>query len=249
MSKTSYKKILAKQRRITKRTNLFISKHKVLANIGMAVFVLLLFLAVSGIPSKIINSSYVSKLLSKNNSISSNFGTNVDRGTSNMKVCNANDAHCLGTDNNTPDLVKTNQTNNNTSNDSKNYGSYYIPPVCTTTAIPYSTSYKDASYMDVGQTSSYGGIDGWTKICTADSKGWKPTDITDPPFDKVVYSGTRQSTPATPPANSQNYNAKLKCDSDYNRAMAQIANANAGDSSAVAAVQQAYGSCLRNAGF
>ncbi len=80
MSKASYKKILAKQRRITKRTNLFISKHKVLANIGMAVFVLLLFLAVSGMPSKIINSSYVSKLLGKNNSISSNVGTNVDRG-------------------------------------------------------------------------------------------------------------------------------------------------------------------------
>jgi hypothetical protein len=253
MSKAIHKKILAKQSRITKKSKQFISKHKILANVGMVLFALLLFLAVSGMSAKIINSSYVSKLLGKNNSISSN--VDVSKGTSNIKVCMANDTKCLGNDNSThasapdpvaspaPAPVKTSQQNNNSSN--------YIPPICTKTAIPYSTSYQNASYMNVGQTFSSGGTNGWKETCTADSDGFKPTDITIPPVNQIIYVGTRQPATLPPPTTTPppNYVARDKCVSDYNSAMAQISNAGAGDSSAVAVVQNAYSQCLRNAGF
>jgi uncharacterized protein YkwD len=67
----------------------------------------------------------------------------------------------------------------------------YVAPVCTKIPIPYSTTYVDASYMDVGQTSSSGGIDGYTNTCTADSTGYQPPDYTISPINKTVYTGTR----------------------------------------------------------
>lgn len=70
----------------------------------------------------------------------------------------------------------------------------YTAPVCTKTLIPYQTNYVDDPYLDVGQTTSYGGYDGSTETCTADSTGYKPPDLTIPPLDKTVNVGTRTSS-------------------------------------------------------
>jgi hypothetical protein len=139
-------------------------------------------------------------------------------------------------------------------NNSTNYESNYMPyiaPVCTTTALPYSTSYQDVSYMDVGQTSFLGGRDGYKTTCTESSTGYKPADLTIQPYNKVVYVGTRQptATPSPTYSPSPNYAAKSTCDNQYAQVMAAIANGNAGSSSAVGMAQYAYGQCLRNAGF
>ena len=72
MSKSTYQNILAQQRRITKRTNLFISQHNKLVNIGMAVFFLLLLFVATGLPSKITRSIHDSKPTNKTSTISSN---------------------------------------------------------------------------------------------------------------------------------------------------------------------------------
>ena len=61
MSKSTYKNIRAQQRRITKRTNLFISQQNKLVNIGMAVFFLLLLSVATGLPTKITRSIHGSK--------------------------------------------------------------------------------------------------------------------------------------------------------------------------------------------
>ena len=239
MSKSTYQNILAQQRRVIKRTNRFISQHNKLVNIGMAVFFLLLLFVATGLPSKITRSVHDSKPTNKASTISSN----AQKATIDKKTPAA------------APPTPTNQPSYNNPNSSTNYKSDYIAPVCTRTVLPYSTSYQDVSYMDVGQTSSLGGTDGWTRTCTADSLGWKPTDITYPPYDKVVYVGTRQPATAPTPtptptySPSQNYAAKNTCDAQYAQAMAMILNGNAGNSSATVMVQNAYSQCLRNAGF
>ena len=72
MSKSTYQNIRAQQRRITKRTNLFISQHNKLVNIGMAVFFLLLLFVATGLPSKITRSIQGSKPTNEASTISSN---------------------------------------------------------------------------------------------------------------------------------------------------------------------------------
>ena len=72
MSKSTYQNIRAQQRRITKRTNLFISQHNKLVNIGMAVFFLLLLCVATGLPSKITRSIQGSKPTNEASTISSN---------------------------------------------------------------------------------------------------------------------------------------------------------------------------------
>ncbi len=76
----------------------------------------------------------------------------------------------------------------------------YVASVCTKIPIPYKTIYKDASYMYTDETSSYGGYEGFTNSCTADSTGYKPTDYTIQPIDKTVLVGTkpRPVPPTTP---------------------------------------------------
>lgn len=68
----------------------------------------------------------------------------------------------------------------------------YVASVCKKTPIPYKTITKEANYMEVGQTDSYGGFDGYTETCTPDSTGYKPPDITINPIDKTVLIGTKQ---------------------------------------------------------
>lgn len=78
----------------------------------------------------------------------------------------------------------------------------YIEPVCTRSVVPYQTKYISVSYMDVGQTSEFGGINGYAETCTASSSGYTPTPITMPAMDKTVSVGTRvkATTYTTQPA-------------------------------------------------
>jgi len=248
MSKSTYQNMLAQQRRITKRTNLFISHHNKLVNIGMVVFFLLLLFVATGLPSKITRSIHGSKPTNTISSSADNSITispNKDNSVINIKTPASTATPAAAPP--TP----TNQPSYNNPNSSTNYKSDYIAPVCTRTVLPYSTSYQDVSYMDVGQTSSLGGTDGWTQTCTADSTGWKPTDITYSPYNKVVYVGTRQ--PATVPtptySPSPNYAAKSTCDYQYQGFLNALGNTGAGSSSAVQMGAYAYSQCLRNAGF
>lgn len=66
----------------------------------------------------------------------------------------------------------------------------YVAPVCTKTAIPYETIYKEVNYLYVGETDSFGGYEGYIQTCTADSTGYKPLDFTVPPVAKYIYQGT-----------------------------------------------------------
>lgn len=67
----------------------------------------------------------------------------------------------------------------------------YVASKCTKTVIPYKTVYEEVSYMYVGETSSYGGYDGYIESCTADSTGYKPPDYKSSPIDKTVLVGTK----------------------------------------------------------
>lgn len=67
----------------------------------------------------------------------------------------------------------------------------YVAPVCTKTMLPYNTNYQDVNYLYVGQTSSYGGYEGFVQTCTADSTGYKPQDFRIEPIDKTVLVGTK----------------------------------------------------------
>lgn len=67
----------------------------------------------------------------------------------------------------------------------------YVASVCTKKTIPYKTKYENVSYLYVGETDSYGGTNGYTETCTADSTGYKPADFTSQPFDKTVLVGTK----------------------------------------------------------
>ena len=241
MSKSTYQNMLAQQSRITKRTNLFISQHNKLVNIGMAVFFLVLLFVATGLPSKITRSIHDSKPTNKASTISSN----AQKATINKKTPASTTPPA------TPPSTPATQTSYSNPNSSTNYQSVYIPPACTKTVLPYSTSYQDASYMDVGQTSSYGGTDGWIKSCTADSTGWKPADLTFQPYNKVVYVGTRQPAPTPTPTYypSYNYAAKNACDYQYAQVMGILSTSGAGNSSSAVMAQYAHSQCLTNAGF
>lgn len=75
----------------------------------------------------------------------------------------------------------------------------YVASVCTKTPIPYQTTYENVSYLYVGETSSYGGYEGYTSTCTADSEGYTPPSYTISPIDKTVLVGTKPK-PETEPA-------------------------------------------------
>lgn len=92
-----------------------------------------------------------------------------------------------------PQVSKNNTSNTSATNSYK----AYVSPVCTKATIPYKTTYKYVSYLSAGETQSYGGVDGWTQSCTADSTGYKPADITDPPYNKTVYIGTGKAPSST----------------------------------------------------
>lgn len=77
------------------------------------------------------------------------------------------------------------------------------PIKCSKTPIPYKTIYIDANYMYVGESTEYGGVDGYKETCTGSSGGYRPSDFTLPPLDKKIYRGTkpRQSTGSSGGAN------------------------------------------------
>jgi len=75
MRKSTYQNIRAQQRRITKRTNLYIGQHNKIVNIGMAVFFLLLLFVATGLPTKITRSIQDSKHANEASTISSNAQT------------------------------------------------------------------------------------------------------------------------------------------------------------------------------
>lgn len=123
----------------------------------------------------------------------------------------------------------------------------YTPPNCRVIDIPYGVVYKEASWLNVGESqSSFGGVNGWQYICSDGSSGY-----TISPIDKIVYRGTRQNaaSPYVPATPTRDYAAKDRCDSDYSRARSQIINGGAADSSAMQYLQQIYTQCLSRAGF
>src|SRR3990167_10535713 len=65
----------------------------------------------------------------------------------------------------------------------------YVPSVCHKIPIPYKTIYINVSYLYVGETSEWGGTDGYTEICGPDSYGNTPSDFPFQPFDKTIYVG------------------------------------------------------------
>jgi hypothetical protein len=106
----------------------------------------------------------------------------------------------------------------------------YSPPNCVTTVLSYQTTYENANYIDNGKTEVQGGIDGFKVVCTADSNGFTPTDRFVPPYNKVIYTGTRAPLPAyKPPSNNPtNQQANQMC-------------AQYGASSAYTSCMRAYG--------
>ena len=99
----------------------------------------------------------------------------------------------------------------------------YIPSNCTTTTVPYTTSYQKVSYLQSGQTQSSGGIDGYKVSCMASSTGYKPADYTIQPINKIVYQGTgTTSSSYAPTYTTSDAQAKYKCDSDYSSAKAKL---------------------------
>jgi len=80
--------------------------------------------------------------------------------------------------------------------------SKYVAPVCTKTRIPYQTVYEPVSWLTIGETrtSSVAPKDGSIDSCTADSTGYKPSDITLNPVNVVIYQGTAPAATPTPPS-------------------------------------------------
>lgn len=97
----------------------------------------------------------------------------------------------------------TNQSNNggNSSQPSTTtgYTNTYKAPVCTDTPIAYSTSIVIASWLSTATTKVDGGTNGYTRTCTADSTGYKPSPTTLNPVNKTIYVGTGGITASTPP--------------------------------------------------
>ncbi len=124
----------------------------------------------------------------------------------------------------------------------------YIPSNCSQIPIPFTTSFQNVTYLSEGQTQSSGGYDGYKVICTASSSGFKPSDYTIQPINKITYVGigTSYSSPDNSAAISAA--ARQKCTSDYNYAKAQIGMAGAGDSSAMVQLNALYTQCLNRAG-
>lgn len=80
------------------------------------------------------------------------------------------------------------RTNDSSSSSPTNSPSYK-PPVCTKIVIPYTTTFKLATYLGAGQMTSYGGTDGYKETCTADSSGYVPSKSPVDPVNKVISIG------------------------------------------------------------
>jgi hypothetical protein len=90
--------------------------------------------------------------------------------------------------------------------------SVYRAPVCTYRSVPYKTVYQNASWLDVGKTQEFSGMDGQEKICNPSDGGAPTVTTVYAPYDKKVYIGTyvKPSYSTTPtytpaPAAPKNY--------------------------------------------
>jgi len=133
--------------------------------------------------------------------------------------------------------VKSAQTTSNSSSAAPFIYKPYIASSCVTTVIPYQTIYKNASWLNAGQTSESGGIDGSRKTCTADSNGFKPSDLVLQPLDKTIYVGT-YSPLVTPSAPTYTYSQALSLAQQNCNALLGVVGA--GSSSAMDQCIQAY---------
>ncbi len=125
----------------------------------------------------------------------------------------------------------------------------YVPSGCTSVDVPYKTVYKDASWLNKGETSVSNGHNGYKYECTNKSYEYAIS-----PIDKIIYRGTYETSttytsPNTSTDDSKDYSAKYVCDSDYSSAKAQIIAGNAGNSSAMDQLNHLYSQCLSRAGF
>lgn len=122
----------------------------------------------------------------------------------------------------------------------------YVPSNCIKTTIPYSTSYQQVSYLNIGQSQSIGGYDGYKVTCSTSSTGFKLQDYSSQPTNKITYQGTAANSSGNTVYSSSS--ARQKCIDDYNSAKAQISMAGASSSSAMETLQQLYAQCLARAG-
>src|SRR5581483_2233224 len=71
----------------------------------------------------------------------------------------------------------------------------FVPSVCTTTLLPYRTTYENVSFLATGKTQVFiYGLNGSLRHCTPDSTGFAPIDVTYKPTDQVVWVGTGTSS-------------------------------------------------------
>lgn len=81
---------------------------------------------------------------------------------------------------------------------------------CHDESIPFTTVYKDAIWLPVGETEVRfdKGRDGKVKVCVR-SDGYTTREITAPPSERIVYVGTKVETPAEDPTSSYTYDEAL----------------------------------------
>lgn len=102
------------------------------------------------------------------------------------------------------------QNNSSQQSTSQNSSGQFVAGVCTKTVIPQSTVYEDVSYLYVGETKTYPGIDGWRQTCTASSDGFKPADVVSQGLPTKIYRGTKPRPETTPtPTNTYSYSQAL----------------------------------------
>ena len=74
-------------------------------------------------------------------------------------------------------------------------GGRYVPPVCSKTSIPYQKVYQKVSWLDPNESQKkQSGRAGYTQVCSPDSNGFKPADITIPSENEVINVGNKART-------------------------------------------------------
>lgn len=132
--------------------------------------------------------------------------------------------------------------NSNKSSSSSTVNNYPIPS-CTTRTIPYGKEYRNVSWLMVGETKTYSGMNGTYFSCTG---------TTVQPLNEIINVGTGTagiSTESNYLAQEQARSAaRQKCTNQYNSAKAQLGAAGAGSGSAMEVLNSLYSQCLNSAG-
>jgi hypothetical protein len=106
-------------------------------------------------------------------------------------------------------------------------------PNCATTSIPYGIDREDVSWLPVGQTETYPGLNGTFFSCLG---------TTVQPINEVIYTGTGTDYNALAQEEAQAL-ARQKCTNEYNSAVAQV-SAGGGGGSIYIELQKMYEQCL-----